>query len=441
MNRLQLQRNTLLVLGIIFAVHLAVPAINPLVYVLLAAHALRGPKQTIEAFSIMFVVLMGNPGVFGGSGKSLRWLVIIAGFATTVMGMLGRGGAIRTDRNLLFIWFFFLAMLPTAILTSKIPGVSAFKLISFFMGAITVFRSFQATHQLQAYWKSWFYTLFVFIIGASLLAFPLGVGFLRNTRGFQGIFNHPQTLGPVCGILAAWFMSDYIFGKGSKTNFVLIFGITSTVMIFLSQARLGLAILGGSFILAYLLFYLNGRKVVIPRFGQNIIFAASLAFVFLLIYDFESISGFFTSFIQKRTQDAALSEAFYESRGFLVEASLQNFRDYPMLGIGFGVPTDYASGFRDLETFMGIPTGASIEKGFFPSALLEETGLIGALLTLALIISIIAKVNKKRDFPLMWFLLAVLLLNIGEAVFFSFGGLGLFDWLMLGFCYNQALSK
>lgn len=437
---MKIQQKTLLVLFGIFAISLVVPAIKPLIYLILAVHALRGAKETIEAFSLLFIILMGNPAIFGTSGTGLRWVVILMGFAGTFWRMIRKGGSNQTDSNIITIWLFFLILFPISILTSKVPSVSTFKLISFFIGALTVFHCFRTTRQLQEYWKHWFYTIFVFLILASLLTFPLGYGFLRNGRGFQGIFNHPQTLGPVCGILGAWFMGEYIFSKNKKNLTVLLLGGTSIVFIFLSLARLGLAMLGGSFILAYLISYLSGRRVIIPPFGQWIIFLSTLAFIFMAIYDYESISNFIGGFIQKREPTADLNAAFYESRGFLIEASMSNFWQYPLLGIGFGVPTDYLAGFGNIETFMGIPIGASVEKGFFPSALLEEVGLFGTLITLILVISIISNVNRKGNFPLLWLVNTVLLLNIGEAVFFSFGGLGLFDWLMFGFCYNQALD-
>lgn len=435
---MKIQVKTILLLVSILVIGIILPAIKPAIYLALAIHAFRGPKQTIEAFTVLFVILMGNPAAFGGSGKSLRWLVIISGFLSTIFQMTRRQKGNQTDENMLFIWFFFLAMLPIALLSSKIPSVSVFKLISFFMGAITIFHSFRTTRLQQEYWKNWFFTVFLFLLSASLLTFPLGIGFLRNGRGFQGIFNHPQTLGPICGIIASFFLGEYIFGKYKKQKVVLLLGSISVIFIFLSLARLGLVILGGGFLIAYLLSTLNGQRIIVPRFGQNVIIMFVTGILFLLIYDSESILKLASSFVQKRENTANIAEAFYESRGFLIEGSMQNFHQFPMLGIGFGVPTDFTLGFRNLETIMGIPIGASIEKGFFPSALLEEVGLIGTFLTILLIISIVKKVIRTRNFTLLWFVISVLLLNIGEAVFFSFGGLGLFDWLLLGFCYNQS---
>jgi len=438
---LQIQQRTLFLLIGIFASIYVVSAVELLVYAGLALHALRGPRQAIESLSLMFVLLMANPGVISGSGKSLRWGVLIAGFGGTLLHAASNTTKKDSQSNpiVTYIWIFFLIMLPVSLFTSKIAVVSTFKLLSFFMGTFTILYCFRQTQYLKDHWKNWFTTIFTFMTVGSFLILPLGLGYLRNGSGFQGLFNHPQTMGPVGAIMATWFLGIYLFSREKKSIWYLVMGGLCIFFIFLSQARIGLAMMAGGFVFAYLAFIGSGKIVRIPRAGKNMIALSVFAFLVLLAYDASSITNFFTEFLQKRTEGAELSEVVYESRGFLIAASMQNFYDFPVFGIGFGVPTDYESGFRNMSTFMGIPTGASIEKGFMPSAVLEETGLIGATLTIILIATLIITVNRKHQFHVLWLLMTTLLLNVGEAVLFSFGGLGLFAWLMFGFSYNQAI--
>ncbi len=67
-------------------------------------------------------------------------------------------------------------------------------------------------------------------------------------------------------------------------------------------------------------------------------------------------------------------------------------------------------------------------------------GLIGAFFTLVFIFSIIATVVRQGSFINLWFVWCVFLINIGEAVFYSLGGMGLYVWIMLGLCINQGIT-
>jgi hypothetical protein len=87
---------------------------------------------------------------------------------------------------------------------------------------------------------------------------------------------------------------------------------------------------------------------------------------------------------------------------------------------------------------MGVPVSASSEKGFMPTAMLEEVGLFGTLLVVLIMLAISIPVLRLGRFPVVWTYFAALLINVGAAVFFSLGGVGFFMWLMIGFCYGQA---
>jgi hypothetical protein len=80
-----------------------------------------------------------------------------------------------------------------------------------------------------------------------------------------------------------------------------------------------------------------------------------------------------------------------------------------------------------------------VEKGFMPTAVLEETGLIGAALTILLLIFLFVPVLQHPDPTLFWVAAASLLVNFGEMVFFSVGGMGFFFWFVMAFCHVAAL--
>jgi hypothetical protein len=96
--------------------------------------------------------------------------------------------------------------------------------------------------------------------------------------------------------------------------------------------------------------------------------------------------------------------------------------------------------FGSAETVMGLPTKASVEKGFLPSAMLEEIGLLGTSLTLGILFALFFPLSRYGDILFLWLALSSLFINGGEAVFYSFGGKGLFMWLMFGFAWNSLIA-
>jgi O-antigen ligase len=145
------------------------------------------------------------------------------------------------------------------------------------------------------------------------------------------------------------------------------------------------------------------------------------------------VSKFATDFAFKGTQheNHNLGAAFYDSRGGGVVMEWRHFLNRPLLGNGFGVYPDgtFPSG---VTRFAGIPISAPIEKGFLPTAILEEGGLIGAA-SLALLILWLAR-RAWRGTDLRWraMFVACLAINAGECVFLSPGGIGILDWLLMG---------
>lgn len=419
----------------------AIPPLLVLVYGMLAVHAVRGPRQVIEAFSIMFIFLMANPSLVPPGGKTLRWIVFFAGFAQTIWLLVFRSSKdnYNTNKVLFGISILTFSLIPISLVASKITTVSILKLIAFYMGVSSILIGYQKARTEAQYWYNWFHTLLLFIIFASCTVFFFGMGFEKNGRGFQGIFNHPQVLGALSGLLAAWFSGHSLFAK--KSNAVMIVAtIFSWAFIFFSQARIGLVTVILGLFLSNFIYFVNTKRIPRRKRIFNLSLLLVLAAIAVAIFFPNQLVETSKSFVQKRNENAALSEAFQESRGFLIDASMANFYKYPVFGIGFGIPTNYDGGLlASSDALTGLPTSTSVEKGFLPSAILEETGLFGAFSTIYVLTLIINQVLTKGHFHLLWILLSVLLINIAEAVFYSIGGMGLMVWLITGYCL--ALSQ
>lgn len=402
------------------------------VLILVAIRALKSPKHTVESYFILAFYLLGNSVFTSGIASNIRYLILFAGFFSVLFRKHPNNEPLPF---ILFVFFFVVVLI--SLFSSNFLIISILKALSFFIGTYTIIEGLNQTKHLEFHWFKIINSYFVFIILGSLLFFFTGLGYERNGTGFQGVMTHPQTFGPIMGVITAWFLSLTLVSVSSFKP--LLLSTFSILFVFMSQSRTGLvAVILSGFIT--FLFIRQGKTN--KKFRKKVsTIATLLAFSLvcsLLIFP-KLTSDIIFPFIQKGSNTSLnINELFSQSRGDLTQSSMQNFKDSPLFGIGFGVPTNYNSeeGFGNIRYFQGIPIGASVEKGFLPSAILEEIGLIGFTLTVLILYFLIGKVRKKFTAQTLWILLAALFINIGEAVFFSLGGPGLFIWIIFGFTYN-----
>jgi len=423
---------------------LFLPGLDYLVYLLLAFHALRGNRQAVEAYTIMVVFLLGSPLFTSGGARNLRYLVFFAGFSRMIFEiLLSKKVDTKYSAPLTVLFFFFLTEMAISLLVSKIAIVSALKLTAFFIAVSGILYHFQYSSVDRQYWVNWMHTIFLFMLYGSMAFLLSGNGFETNGFGFQGVLTHPQTFGPVMAVLAGWFTWRWL-EKNKNNLWSWTEFLSCWIFLYLSQSRTALLAGVGGGVLAVLCLNLFGKKIPYPKKLLLLAFLVVLGGASYWVYSPQTFSNTIVKYVVKPQNNVLRKEdelrgfagVFQESRGELVEASLENFREYPFLGIGFGVPTQYRFGMvKGSESVMGIPVSASVEKGFLPSAILEEIGLIGLAFTLVLLITFFYPLLKRGWMWPVWLVWITLLINIGEAVFFSAGGMGFFVWVMLGFSY------
>jgi membrane-anchored protein YejM (alkaline phosphatase superfamily) len=81
-------------------------------------------------------------------------------------------------------------------------------------------------------------------------------------------------------------------------------------------------------------------------------------------------------------------------------------------------------------TFLNLPISAPTEKGIIYISILEELGIFGFILFIMLIFILFYKAIIYNMSSIIVFIV-ILLSNIGEATFFSIGGLGLLNLIFL----------
>jgi hypothetical protein len=232
---------------------------------------------------------------------------------------------------------------------------------------------------------------------------------------------------------AAWAIAGTLLMRRRATRLELCIAVASIALIILSKART--AGFGAAF---GVLVVIAGRALGRRRLGQAALGRAILISVLgcvaltAVAVTTGGVSKVVTSYLYKGSSGAAqnLNQAFYASRGGGAIGQWNSFLEKPIFGNGFGVYPDghFPAG---VETFAGIPISAPVEKGFLPTATLEEGGAVGAALLTLLIAFLCRRAWRNTDLRWRAMFVACLGINLGECVFMSPGGIGMFDWLLL----------
>jgi hypothetical protein len=81
--------------------------------------------------------------------------------------------------------------------------------------------------------------------------------------------------------------------------------------------------------------------------------------------------------------------------------------------------------------FAGIPLSAPVEKGFLPTAVLEETGIFGAVALLYVLWSLGKSAWRSPSLPLVAAFFTCLFVNFGEENLLSPSGIGFYLWTLI----------
>lgn len=432
-----------LLLVAILVVLKGVPPLMPLIMLLLAGYGWRGPREGIQALTILFIVLNLNPGIFpsSGQGASIRWLVLISVFSRLAWDSLF--GKARWPVNMLAVLLLYAVVVAClSVLESRLPAVSVYKIIAFFLGATTVLTCFYRTRDSLSYWLSWFFTCFLVVLAGSIPFYFSPAGFYINGIGFQGLLIHPQTFGPVMAPLTAGLTVLLLF-RHTRSPWVWGGLLLGMFAIYASRSRTALLMYAGGLLIMAVLWLFKSRRAR-PQV-QRKVFSPGLKLMgvvlccMVLVVKGPALQFAAEQFILKKAEDN--ESRSFQVRATMMDRQIDNFQRAPLTGIGFGVPSD-VDDWTSLKTgIMGIPTGFPVEKGFLPSAVLEETGLVGAILFVLLLGILVAQVMRRGSPPFVAILFACILANAGEMVFFSFGGAGLYYWLLMGLAYSHAVPQ
>lgn len=407
-------------------------------YLLLAAYALTGRAPALRALAMSWLFSMLSPALAPDAAYATVGRYMVLGGAA--FSMLLHGGLFKSSpRNggsvlatiLLGLFFVF-----HSVVFSPMVDVSVLKAVSWTVAMAAILSAWTGLDPVERQQMTTeFFWFLVLLLLVSLPFIVLPVGFLRNGTGFQGVLSHPQNFGPTMAILACWLIASLVGTRRPSWRAVALLGLCGFAMLASEARTAGLAALLALVISVLLAVMLTRAPIgqVLPGLRSPRLWGVLLAAILAGLVLAPVIAGTVTNYISKsgRADVANIFDAFDASRGRLVNDMLYNIAEHPWAGIGFGIASEPEAMQVSRDPVLGLPTGAAIEKGVMPLAIVEEVGVVGALFVALWLFALLRQVSRSGLAP-MAVATTVLLLNFGEATLFSPGGFGLLALLLLG---------
>ncbi len=361
----------------------------------------------------------------------VRWLLLLScvGF---VAGALVFGRRRFNPPTITYVLLAFLMIAPfVSIFTSHDTAISVLKIISFSLVTLmlTVLFSIFTEEERMALGR-WTDNFFIGVVIATIAILPSGEGFF--SLGFlRGFMRNSQPFGVLIALGIAWFFSRAIITQGAYRQYFITLFMILVVMLILTKTRTAYVAVGLALTIPLVF---SQDSLIARRIGGILV---SIPFFLFLAAGLTAITFFPSLFLDglvdlilKYNIQMDLLEGFTRSRVDDMEQSWVNFTEHPIWGIGFGIASSLSFENVRVDPLFGLPIGASVEKGFLPTGVLEEIGIVGFIFFLTLIILLVRNADPRiAGLPVV---LVALFVNVGEAVFFSMGGMGVLTWVFFG---------
>ena len=427
---------------------------------LLIFAAISQRKSVDSLFWILYLVFcsVGNRYFFAQSATALL-LTRATLMGVTVVLMFGAGGR-RAPAFVHPLLGLFLYIGWEAIVSAQgyAPGVSYMKLLLFvplylsgYAIACDVTASTRANAKLV---RTVVLSIIILIIGGSMaLMFVPSIGQMSAAREgadvaavmrgiasgesvslFCGMCAHSQALGPLIAILSSLVFADFVFGVRRKDWIYIGLLVSCPYLVYKTSSRtaMGTYVMGMGLVTLLLM---QARAVGARWKGKVLMIVFTLGFMGLAAgLAVPSIRNRALSFVLKTaaTEEKSAADMTFEnvtsSREGLVQESLEGFRRKPLIGNGYQVAwyMQYMRR-RGIKDYISAP----IEKGVWPTAVLEEGGIIGLVLFAGFLLVAMSILYRKHAYCGLSVLWTFMFANFGEFSFFSMSYVGGFYWLLV----------
>jgi O-antigen ligase len=401
-------------------------------YFIIAGYALLGKKQVIQAFILCFFFTTMNREIIPITEFQSfnRYIVTLAAFFSIFL----RTGFLKFDFLSLFTLGFAFFVIIHSIFFSLEIEISILKIVNWTVVIITLLKAWSGLSKSEHIRMQMWIKRFLLFIALSSLPFLLfsEIGYRINGKGFQGVLIHPQTFGMTIALLATIFFIQLFENKKSLWFSIVILFLLFW-LIFLSESRTAFV----SIIITMIIFHLY-LCISIFFSKKYKFFFIFLFFYFLLIIIISTLFHFeiiqiYNHIISKsnRADSYDIFNSYIVSRNLTLVPMIENISKNFMTGIGFGVASDPFSMEVYYSSFFNLPISAFVEKTNLFIMIFEEIGIFGFIL-FVMWIFIIFYNSVMSNAPVNFLvLILILLMNMGEAVLFSPGGIGLLFLILL----------
>lgn len=405
-------------------------------YVWATAYAFLGRRQAIMALALIWFcnLFTHAAGVPPPAAAFFRHGAV---FAAAISVFIVHAGALPRSRTPgLLVWTAVMSVLLLAhsMVFSTVTDISVLKAISFGVSIqtlLTAWSRLSAADRAVTENQLWGLLYAIGFFSVPLVVLP--AGYIRTRTGFQGVMEHPQLYGQLSGIIAVWLSATWLTQRKMAISLKILLPIC-LAGIYLSRSRMALVLFltgVGVAVATGAMAPVFSRLKHAPRLLKRRLALAAVAALLSAGVAGPLLFEAYQVFLRKGRAATTISEAAWESRGFMIEIMNQNIREHPLTGIGLGVPSkpELTAGIiRD--PYFGLPVMAVVEKGVLPVAMVEEMGWPLALLYAPWFLALL--VSAVRAGPRYAGVCAAgLTLNMSEAVFFSPGGGGMMVLLLV----------
>lgn len=414
--------------------------------------------KAVACFAIFPFLIVLDPEVLPKTEVSalvLRLAPLTIGLVLTLTAT-GRRGTNRLPFGSLFLY---LVCAAISSINGWHAGISYMKLINFILFLLGIWlgtQNLQAKPREVYTLRCFFLGMIVLLVVGSLLAiaFPsisystnfmysggaddvgaaLALRELRANGGvalFSGILNHSQALAPTLAAMVGYLLAEMIFIQKKATVLHVGLLVLSAVELFMTRSRTGLF---STAVAAFMVLVFAPRMIVVtPRVRQYMkrIIVAVIGLAFAVAIVGEMSSHMMSRWLFKSNEDGyaegvGFKDAVTGTRQMLIEQSLDEFRQNPMFGMGFQVNYETAYLYGDKGFVMSAP----VEKGLLATTILGEGGVVGSIAFIIFLICFYASCVKRRLVFTLCLFTVFMATNVGEATFFSPGGVGGLIWIM-----------
>ena len=414
-----------------------------LCFAILGLMVIQSPTLAFKAVAICYLGLMLNQALVP---KTLVWtpgrlvlpLIALLRFSFDLVAMRK---SLFGRKSYLALVVYVAVMAVCSILSGWYTSIALLKLFNFWAVVSSIFAGLVVLRTQRIDLSEWFVSLILAAALFGFLAIAFGVqknyyGDVEGGRLFNGAFLHPNCHSIYASQFVVFLASVIMLGKYRNVWIAVPLIAVWIVFMLMSEARTSV-VSASAGLLTLVVFAKPMRNRAGWRLKVNLsrsaIWACVVVAVIAAIGADAALGGSLrrglVSFFNKgggvEATDIDTTQVM-ASRTGMIERSWNNFQDSPIYGIGFQVAkTEF---FVRNATWLSAPA----EKGFLPTAVLEEGGILGATAFVLFLLAYVSELWRERSTPALAMFVTFLACNMTEVSIFSPGGSGSFGWIMVG---------